>query len=128
MNHAEFERGRDRVHDTASANSAWSGIAQHPACEFAAHGLNLENGPGHCAHADADPPALKCGTCGSGGAQQAVPVADDDLAICAQINEPGKGFAFVKTCRQNAGKDVAAGESTEARQKPHGRVSNQLPA
>ena len=111
---------RDRVHQAATAHPTRGDVAEDVAHELAFSRMNLRDGARRRAHADGNPRAFKCRAGGRGGAQEALPISHDEFAVCAQVDQRGQCIALVQPGCENSSQDVAADESSQARQKMNG--------
>ena len=109
---AAAEQLRDQIDDAAAADAhAFLPLIANDG-KRRLHGI-LVNGAGlHGAvggpHTAGDVAALKGGTGGAGTAHQEIPVAEDDLAVGAQVDEQTHLIPVPDAGGQGAGRDVAA--------------------
>src|SRR5690554_5731860 len=68
-------------------------------------------------HAHGNPCSLECRPGGRRGTQDALAIADDDLTIRAQIDQPNRCIGFVQTRGQYARQNVAAHETAQPRKE-----------
>ena len=124
---AQVEAGGDGVHEATAAQAARRGVAQHAALQLAVSDADFGDRAGGGPHPHRNPRALEGRAGRRGSAEQAVSVADHNLAIRAEVHQSGELAALVQPGGEHAGEDVAADEAAEAGQKTHDGA-RQIPA
>ena len=120
VDEAGLGEGGDRVDQAGAAQARGGGVADDGELEFAVAGdLDRLDGAVGGAHAAADGGALEGGAGRSGGGEQPVAAAEDDLAVGADVDEQADARVAVHAAGQQAGGDVAAHVGAE-RRKDHG--------
>lgn len=89
---------------------------------------HLRNRAGGGSHAQGNARALERGPRRRGSAQHPFGISDEDFPVGSQINERLQIAALVQPRRQDPGQNIAADESSDARQESHDRVAAQPPA
>ena len=87
-------------------------------------------GDGACdgAHAHANRSGLERGPGGGGGADDAVAIADGDLAVGAEVDERGEIVAKRDARSDNAGENVGADKAADAAREADDAIGGQVPA
>ena len=116
---SKVEAGRNRVHQAAAADPARRRIPDHVAFEPAVLENNMGNRAAGGSHTHADRGAFERGTGSGGSTEYPVPVCQNDLAVCAEVDQCAQGLTGRNAGRKNPGEDVAPHKSADTGQKPN---------
>ena len=129
---AQPDQSGHRVHQAGAAQALRFGVADHLEAQFVrGHGDDLDGAVGG-PHPALDRGALERGPGRGGRGQQPVPVAQDDLAVGADVDEQAHPGVPVHPAGQQPGRDVAAdvgaerGEHHRAAPRVHGARQAQV--
>ena len=103
-------------------------MTDHVAGELSIQSGDGVDGARGGAHAARDAGAFERGAGGGRGAENPIAIAENDLAVGAEIHHGGQIGGFMQTSGKDAGKDVAADKSAKIGQEPNARISWQFPA
>ena len=124
---AQIEPRCRRVNQTASADAARAGVAQDVTPDLTVDNVDPGDGARCGAHAHGDAGSFEGRTCGRGGTQEAVTIADNNFSIGPQIDQYCRRIPLVQTGSQYTGQNVTAHKSPEAGQKINFRVFGKVP-
>ena len=117
VDQARLDQLGDRVDQTGAAQALCLDVADHLAGDVVVAHLDHLDGAVGRAHAALDRPALEGRTGGCGGRQDALAVAEHDLAVGADVDEETKPLVPVHPRGQHPGHDVAADVRAECGQQ-----------
>ncbi len=124
---AAAQAGGDGVDKAAAADAARRNIADDGGMKCAVGEGDIGNGTRDGAHAHADGAGLEGGPCGSGSADNAMPVTDGDFAVGAEIYERGEGGTLRDAAGDNAAENVRPNEAADAAGETNDATGGQVP-
>ena len=116
----------DRIDDAAAAEADGLLVRLADDAERRLHRLGIDDAgldrAVRCAHAAGDVAALEGRACRAGARDHEVAVAEDDLAVRAEVDEQGQLVAVPEHAGERTGGDIAADIGADVRRKADGGV------